>query len=86
MEFAHGGALHSIVKRRPHLYPETLADWLIQVAGGMRYLHEEVGLVHRDLKTANSNYELQSFNLNIRNVYRTCSDITIAFKFYLKII
>lgn len=54
MEFAHGGALHTVVRRRPAIRPLTLADWAIQIAEGMRYLHECAGLVHRDLKTANS--------------------------------
>lgn len=54
MEFAHGGALHRVVRRRPVVQCCTLADWALQVAEGMRYLHEKVGLVHRDLKTANS--------------------------------
>ncbi|KAM7541790.1 hypothetical protein Aperf_G00000009615 [Anoplocephala perfoliata] len=53
MEFAHGGALHTVVRRRPAVHCATLADWAIQVAEGMRYLHERAGLVHRDLKTAN---------------------------------
>uniref|UniRef100_A0A0R3SJ80 Protein kinase domain-containing protein n=3 Tax=Hymenolepis diminuta TaxID=6216 RepID=A0A0R3SJ80_HYMDI len=53
MEFAHGGALHRVVRRRPVVQCCTLADWALQVAEGMQYLHEKVGLVHRDLKTAN---------------------------------
>nr|CDS19087.1 mitogen-activated protein kinase kinase kinase 9 [Echinococcus granulosus] len=53
MEFAHGGALHTDVRRRPTIRPLTLADWALQIAEGMRYLHECAGLVHRDLKTAN---------------------------------
>ncbi|KAL5960797.1 Mitogen-activated protein kinase kinase kinase 10 [Taenia solium] len=53
MEFAHGGALHTVVRRRPTIRPLTLADWALQIAKGMRYLHERAGLVHRDLKTAN---------------------------------
>ncbi|VDO03029.1 unnamed protein product [Rodentolepis nana] len=53
MEFAHGGALHRVVRRRPAVHCSTLADWALQVAEGMRYLHEKVGLVHQDLKTAN---------------------------------
>ncbi|VDK22124.1 unnamed protein product [Taenia asiatica] len=53
MEFAHGGALHTVVRRRPTIRPLTLADWALQIAEGMRYLHECAGLVHRDLKTAN---------------------------------
>ncbi len=54
MEFAHGGALHTVVRRRPPILPATLLDWSTQIADGMRYLHEQAQLVHRDLKTANS--------------------------------
>ncbi|CAH8591452.1 unnamed protein product [Dicrocoelium dendriticum] len=53
MEFAHGGPLNHILADHPALSPSTLLDWALQIATGMSYLHSEVNLVHRDLKSSN---------------------------------
>ncbi|XP_057716351.1 mitogen-activated protein kinase kinase kinase 9 [Corythoichthys intestinalis] len=54
MEFARGGALNRVLagKRVP---PCVLVDWAVQVARGMRYLHDQaiVTIIHRDLKSSN---------------------------------
>ena len=40
--------------------PEVLIDWAIQIARGMNYLHNgaPISLVHRDLKSSNSEFIL----------------------------
>ncbi|XP_061700407.1 mitogen-activated protein kinase kinase kinase 9 [Syngnathoides biaculeatus] len=54
MEYARGGALNRALagKRVP---PCALVDWAVQVARGMRYLHDQaiVTILHRDLKSSN---------------------------------
>uniref|UniRef100_A0A3Q3E6Y6 mitogen-activated protein kinase kinase kinase n=1 Tax=Hippocampus comes TaxID=109280 RepID=A0A3Q3E6Y6_HIPCM len=54
MEYARGGALNRVLagKRVP---PCALVDWAVQVARGMRYLHDQaiVTIIHRDLKSSN---------------------------------
>ena len=43
--------------------PEVLIDWAIQIARGMNYLHNgaPISLVHRDLKSSNSECLYMSF-------------------------
>ncbi|XP_077178756.1 mitogen-activated protein kinase kinase kinase 9 isoform X3 [Paroedura picta] len=54
MEFARGGSLNRALsgKRIP---PDILVNWAVQIAGGMKYLHDEavVPIIHRDLKSSN---------------------------------
>ncbi|XP_077416221.1 mitogen-activated protein kinase kinase kinase 9 [Vanacampus margaritifer] len=54
MEYARGGSLNRVLagKRVP---PCALVDWAVQVARGMRYLHDQaiVTIIHRDLKSSN---------------------------------
>ncbi|KAK2104412.1 hypothetical protein P7K49_018268 [Saguinus oedipus] len=58
MEFARGGPLNRVLsgKRIP---PDILVNWAVQIARGMNYLHDEaiVPIIHRDLKSSNSEYE-----------------------------
>lgn len=58
MEFARGGPLNRVLsgKRIP---PGILVNWAVQIARGMNYLHDEaiVPIIHRDLKSSNSEYE-----------------------------
>jgi len=57
MEYAAGGSLSRALQAyRQALPPDVLVDWAVQIARGMLYLHEEarVMLVHRDLKSSNS--------------------------------
>ncbi|XP_077178758.1 mitogen-activated protein kinase kinase kinase 9 isoform X5 [Paroedura picta] len=55
MEFARGGSLNRALsgKRIP---PDILVNWAVQIAGGMKYLHDEavVPIIHRDLKSSNN--------------------------------
>jgi MAP/microtubule affinity-regulating kinase len=53
--FCPAGSLFDILKRdgRPALEQEVAGMMLRQVVRGLRYLHQEVGLVHRDLKLEN---------------------------------
>ena len=55
MEYARGGALNKVLMGRKIL-PRVLIDWAIQIARGMNYLHQgaPISLVHRDLKSSNS--------------------------------
>ena len=55
MEYARGGALNKVLGGRKIL-PAVLIDWAIQIARGMNYLHQgaPISLVHRDLKSSNS--------------------------------
>ena len=56
MEYAHGGALNSLLTRRKiGLHPHVLINYAQQIADGMRYLHEEASehIIHRDLKCSN---------------------------------
>lgn len=55
MEYANGGALNKILAGR-RIPPDILVDWALQIAQGMHYLHEmaPIPLIHRDLKSSNS--------------------------------
>ena len=51
MEYAKGGSLGRLLNARKFVLPPSiLIQWALQVAYGMRYLHEEVKIIHRDLK------------------------------------
>lgn len=57
MEYARGGALNRALagKKVP---PRVLVNWAVQIATGMDYLHNQtfVPVIHRDLKSSNSEY------------------------------
>lgn len=58
MEFAGGGSLRAVLSACPSDLPlEILEDWGIQIAKGMRFLHEN-SILHRNLKSQNSEYAL----------------------------
>nr|DBA20802.1 TPA: hypothetical protein GDO54_017545 [Pyxicephalus adspersus] len=54
MEYARGGPLHRALagKKVP---AHVLVNWAVQIARGMKYLHDEaiVPVIHRDLKSSN---------------------------------
>ncbi|CAN0397818.1 unnamed protein product [Lampetra fluviatilis] len=54
MEYARGGALNRALAGR-RIHPHILLDWAVQIARGMKYLHDEaiVNIIHRDLKSCN---------------------------------
>jgi serine/threonine protein kinase len=57
MEYAHGGALNYLLKRRQSdLYSHVLIQYAKQIADGMKYLIEEAceHIIHRDLKCSNN--------------------------------
>lgn len=57
MECAQGGALSEVLHKGDHSIPvDVIIDWASQIASGMHYLHHEAdpSLIHRDLKTSNS--------------------------------
>lgn len=57
MEYAQGGPLNRALAGR-RIPPRTLVNWAVQIARGMSYLHAEgiVPIIHRDLKSSNSEY------------------------------
>lgn len=57
MECAQGGALSDVLHKGTNSFPiDVIIDWASQIASGMHYLHHEAepSLIHRDLKTSNS--------------------------------
>lgn len=68
MEFARGGPLHRALagKRVP---AHVLVNWAVQIARGMKYLHDEaiVPIIHRDLKSSNSKYSLRTVFIGVLN-------------------
>ena len=55
MEVAEGGSLTSRRLQTPRLWldPEELLPWVGQLCDALSYIHEEAGLVHRDIKPGN---------------------------------
>ena len=64
MEYARGGTLNRVFSAN-EILPDILVDWALQIARGMYYLHEEapISLVHRDLKSNNSEYFSSTWNI-----------------------
>ena len=63
MEYARGGALNRVLANHKNLSPQCVLDWALQLARGMNYLHNEalVTIIHRDLKSSNSEFCLIIF-------------------------
>ena len=59
MEYAKGGSLNRVLQSVRRIGPDVLIDWAIQITRGMVYLHHDapIKLIHRDLKSANGNYD-----------------------------
>jgi serine/threonine protein kinase len=55
MEIASGGSITARRVQKPHRWfePEELLPWIEQLCAALTYIHEEAGLVHRDLKPGN---------------------------------
>ena len=72
MEFAAGGSLRktlSSLGSENRLPINVVTDWSKQIAEGMLYLHEK-NIVHRDLKSSNSEcFQLLFFNQVIKIYY-----------------
>ena len=57
MEYARGGTLSDVLHKSSISLPiDVITNWTGQIAAGMNYLHHEIdpSLIHRDLKTSNS--------------------------------
>ena len=66
MEYAYGGALSDVLhgsKQAISLPTNVILSWSRQIASGMSYLHHETSpsLIHRDLKSSNSEYGLHGY-------------------------
>jgi len=62
IQFAAGGNLSDVLhKQKIQLNTSTIVNWASQIASGMKYLHEGLRqpLIHRDLKSCNSEYSYQ---------------------------
>jgi serine/threonine protein kinase len=55
MEVAEGGSLTARRSETPHRWfePDELLPWVRQLCEALTYIHEEAGLVHRDIKPGN---------------------------------
>lgn len=73
MEYAQGGALSEVLHKKKLALPlEVILDWSHQIASGVHYLHTEVkpSLIHRDLKSSNSKFDLHyTYTLNNMHVF-----------------
>lgn len=61
MEYAKGGPLSKVLHDKKISLPiNIILDWSRQIVEGMQYLHHEAkpSLIHRDLKSSNSEYTL----------------------------
>ncbi|CAG8753991.1 10481_t:CDS:2, partial [Racocetra persica] len=57
LELMEGGELFHQIVRLTYFSEELTRHVIVQVAEGIRYLHEEVGVVHRDIKPENLLFE-----------------------------
>ncbi|CAG8604569.1 423_t:CDS:2 [Cetraspora pellucida] len=57
LELMEGGELFHQIVRLTYFSEELARHVIVQVAEGIRYLHEEVGVVHRDIKPENLLFE-----------------------------
>ncbi|KNZ56215.1 uncharacterized protein VP01_2468g5 [Puccinia sorghi] len=55
--FIEGKHLNAELKKKPRAIEELARHVILQVARGIRYLHEEKGVVHRDIKPENLLFE-----------------------------
>ena len=62
MEYANGGSLRNLLDNSDVTAHRQIdvSNWATQIAKGMQYLHEK-NIVHRDLKSNNSEYMLICF-------------------------
>lgn len=72
MEYAKGGPLSKVLHERNLSLPvDIILNWSEQIASGMEYLHHEAkpSLIHRDLKSSNSELQLEYFHVYTRHNY-----------------
>ncbi len=54
MEFAPGGTIaERLTRDKPFLEVPEIEEWILQTCEAISYLHEDCGIVHRDLKSSN---------------------------------
>jgi polo-like kinase 1 len=72
LELCERGALDSLLKRNGKLKERYVINFVKQIIGGLLYLHNEVNVVHRDLKLGNlfldskMNIKIGDFGLSAR--------------------
>ncbi|WAR20552.1 M3K9-like protein [Mya arenaria] len=83
MEYAAGGSLSRVLNGR-QIHPSILVDWALQIARGMRYLHEEapIPLIHRDLKSNNILMREEIVNEDLTNKTMMITDFGLAREMY----
>eukprot|EP00062_Callorhinchus_milii_P024480 gi/632984433/ref/XP_007909136.1/ PREDICTED: LOW QUALITY PROTEIN: mitogen-activated protein kinase kinase kinase 10 [Callorhinchus milii] len=81
MEFAQGGALNRALSGRK-VPPHVLVNWAVQISRGMDYLHNEaiVPVIHRDLKSSNSDFGVLLWELLTGELpYRDIDGLAVAY-------
>lgn len=81
MEYAKGGSLNKILtnKNSLELTPQILIQWTLQIANGMKYLHDN-SIIHCDIKSANILLNINPFESSINDVILKISDFGLARK------
>ncbi len=76
MEYAKGGALSEVLHKRGVSLPVgVILDWAAQIGSALTYLHHEAypSLIHRDIKSSNSEFSWHSYvaiiEINVDNTY-----------------
>jgi len=59
MEYAYGGELYNYMKKRHRMSDNEAKFYFCEIASALHYLHDELGIVYRDLKPENVMLDLE---------------------------